>query len=195
MTRCNGQWSPSVYTTIRCSCFNQGFFLSQLEKKQPCFNLSKARFTKYFTSRVMRNPAVCIYAKTKAQISGNRASVLSLCFHFIDSTLSLPPKASSHFLWLYSTVCIGSCREPQRQVFARRGSLLRTLRSFSDMKVRCTPAECLKMMHFEIPLKVYQRYGESHSFRQCVNIHQFFSDFKRRFLRKFTKKYMYYALN
>ena len=44
--------------------------------------------------------------------------VQSLCF--------LNPKfqASSHLLWLYSLVCVGQGRKPQRQVFSRRDSYI-----------------------------------------------------------------------
>ena len=139
----------------------------------------------------MRKPAqfgICKKQKqqqkktTKAQISGNPASDQCLCFSYIDSTipstsliLNSKPLAS-HLLWPYSPGRLVSdlVRNPEDR-FSRDAAHYYVLFGASpDMKVRCTPAECLKMMHFEIPLKVYQRNCESHSFRQCFNINPFF---------------------
>ena len=43
-----------------------------------------------------------------------------LCFRFINSTIPLLPnpkfKDSSHFLWLYSPVCVGPGQKPRRPV-------------------------------------------------------------------------------
>ena len=43
----------------------------------------------------------------------------------VQSLYYLYPKfqASSHLLWLYSTVCVGPGQKPQRPVFSQRGSI------------------------------------------------------------------------
>ena len=61
-------------------------------------------------SRVVRKPAFCIYAKTKAQISFAVIAKLISAFVFalriVQFLYYLNPKfqASSHFVWLYSPV-------------------------------------------------------------------------------------------
>ena len=81
-------------------------------------------------SRVMRKPAFSIYAKTKPQISFTVTAKLISAFVFatkiVLSLFFLNPKfqASSHLLWLYSPVCVGSGQNPRRPVFSERGSLM-----------------------------------------------------------------------
>ena len=68
------------------------------------------------------------YAKIKTQISCTVTAQLISAFFFAvriaRSLYYLNPKfqASSHLLWLYRPVCVGTGRKPQRQVFSQRGS-------------------------------------------------------------------------
>ena len=68
------------------------------------------------------------YAKTKPQISCAVTAQLISAFVFatqiVQSLFILNSKfqASSHLLWLYSPVCVGSGRKPRRPVFSQRGS-------------------------------------------------------------------------
>ena len=93
-------------------------------------------WTRYFLemvdcclSLVMRKP-VFAYAKTKTQISFAVTAKLISAFVFatriVQSLFFLDPKfqASSHFLWLYSLVCVRPGRKPRRAVFSQRGSFV-----------------------------------------------------------------------
>ena len=76
----------------------------------------------------MRNPACCICKDEGAdQLHGSRAADQHLCFRYMSNTISLllnPKfKASSHFLWLYSLICVRPDQKPRRQVFSRRSSV------------------------------------------------------------------------
>ena len=68
----------------------------------------------HVVSLVMRKPAFCIYAKRKTQISCAVTAQLISAFVFttwmVQSVFYLDSKfqASSHFLWLYSPVCVGN---------------------------------------------------------------------------------------
>ena len=68
------------------------------------------------------------FAKTKTQISFAVTAKLISAFVFAirigESLFYRNPKfqASSHILWLYSTVCVGPGRKPRRPVFSQRGS-------------------------------------------------------------------------
>ena len=84
-------------------------------------------------SRIMRKPAFCICenkgsAKTKVQISFEVTAQLISVFVFatliVQSLyfLNLKFQVSNHLLWLYSPVCVGPGRIPQRQVYSRIGS-------------------------------------------------------------------------
>ena len=60
----------------------------------------------------MRIPTFCICENKDAdQLRGNREADQRLCFRYIDSTI---PQVSSHLLWLYSPVCVGPGRIPER---------------------------------------------------------------------------------
>ena len=86
-------------------------------------------------SLVMRKLDLCIYAKTKAQISCAVTAQLISAFVFatqiLQSLYFLNPKfqASSHLVWLHSLVCVGPGRKPRRPVFSRRGSYKHALYS------------------------------------------------------------------
>ena len=75
----------------------------------------------------MRKPDFA-YAKTKAQISFAVTAKLISAFVFatriVQFLFYLNPKfqASSSFLSLYRSVCVGPGRKPRRPVFSRRGS-------------------------------------------------------------------------
>ena len=77
---------------------------------------------------VVRKPDFCIYAKTKTQISFAVTAQLVSAFVFatwiVQSLYFLNPKfqASSHLLWLYSLVRVGSGRKSRIPVFSQRGS-------------------------------------------------------------------------
>ena len=74
-------------------------------------------------SRVMRKSAFCICQNKDAdQLRGNRKADQRLCFRYIDSTIPLFSKSSSHLLLPYSLVCVGPGRKPRRPVFSQRGS-------------------------------------------------------------------------
>ena len=83
-------------------------------------------------SLAMRKPDFCICENKDAdQLRGNRKADQRLCFRYMVATIRmvqslyyLNPKfqASSHFLWLYSLVCVGPGRKPRRPVFSQRGS-------------------------------------------------------------------------
>ena len=77
-------------------------------------------------SRVVRKPAFSICVNKDAdQLRGNRkADQLVFARQIVQSLFYLNPKfqASSHLLGLYSPVCVGPGRKPQRPVFSRRGS-------------------------------------------------------------------------
>ena len=66
--------------------------------------------------------------KQNTQISFAVTAKLISAFVFatriVQSLYLLNPKlhASRHFLWLYSPVCVGSCRKPRRPVFSQRDS-------------------------------------------------------------------------
>ena len=67
----------------------------------------------------MRKPTFCICENKDAdQLRGNREADQRLCFRYIgsQSLFSLNPKfqASSHFLELYSLVCVGPGQKPVR---------------------------------------------------------------------------------
>ena len=71
----------------------------------------------------MRKPCFLHMQKQSAdQLCGNRAADQHLCFPNIDSTIhpNVNPKfqASTHLLWMYSQVYVGSGWKPQRQVFS-----------------------------------------------------------------------------
>ena len=77
----------------------------------------------------MRKPAFCICENKDAdQLRGNREADQRLCFRYqiVQSLYFLNPKfqATSHFLWLYSPVCVGPGRKPRRPVFSQRGTFL-----------------------------------------------------------------------
>ena len=77
----------------------------------------------------MRKPAFSMCENKDAdQLRGNREAKLISTFVFatriVQSLYFLNTKfqASSHLLWLYSPVCVGPGRKPQRLVFSQRGS-------------------------------------------------------------------------
>ena len=76
---------------------------------------------------VMGKPAFCICENKDAdQLRGNHEADQSLCFHYMDSTISLLPK-SKIFSFQPSSVAVqpGLCRtwsETRRHVFSRQGS-------------------------------------------------------------------------
>ena len=70
-------------------------------------------------SRVMRKPTFCICENKDAdQFRGNCEADQRLCFRYIDRTIPLLSKskfqASNHLLKLYSLVCVGPGRKPER---------------------------------------------------------------------------------
>ena len=71
----------------------------------------------------MRKPAFCICKNKDAdQLRGDREADQRLCFRYIDYFLNTKFQASSNIMWLYSPVCVGPSRKPQRPVFLERGS-------------------------------------------------------------------------
>ena len=73
----------------------------------------------------MRKPGFCICENKDAdQLRGYSAFVFTT--RIVQSIYYLNPKfqASSHLLWLFSLVCVGPGRKPQRPVFSERGSFM-----------------------------------------------------------------------
>ena len=77
----------------------------------------------YKMSRVVRKPDFCICENKAAdQLRGNRDADQRLCFRYIASTVQFlyflytKFQASSHLLWLYSSVCVGTGWKPRRPV-------------------------------------------------------------------------------
>ena len=76
--------------------------------------------------------------KTKTQISFAVTAKLISAFVFATRIvqslyfLNLKFQASSHFLWLYSPVCVGPGRKHRRPVFSQRGPLI-NCHSFSTV--------------------------------------------------------------
>ena len=78
----------------------------------------------YYLSRDVGKPDFCKCENKDAdQLRGNREADQRLCFHFTDSSISVPPKFknfklpynySSSILWLYSPVCVGPGRKSRR---------------------------------------------------------------------------------
>ena len=73
----------------------------------------------YYMSLFMRKPDFCICENKNAdQLRGNRKADQRLCFptRTVQSLYLLNPKfqASSYLLWLYSPVCVGTGRKPER---------------------------------------------------------------------------------
>ena len=67
----------------------------------------------------MRKPTFCICGNKDAdQLRGNREAEQHLCFRYIGSMFPLLSKsecqASSHLLYLFSLVCVGPGRKPER---------------------------------------------------------------------------------
>ena len=82
----------------------------------------------------MRKPDFCICENKDADqlrgyLRGNREADQRLFFakRIVKSLYLLNSKfqASSHFLWLYSLVCVGPGQKPRRPVFSERGSFYR----------------------------------------------------------------------
>ena len=79
-------------------------------------------------SRIVRKLAFCICENKDAdQLRSNREADQHLCFRYselVQSLYFLNPKfeASSHLLWLYSPVCVGSGQKHRRLVFSQQGS-------------------------------------------------------------------------
>ena len=74
----------------------------------------------------MRKPAFCICEnKDTDQLRAKLISAFVFATRITQSLYFLNPKfqASSHFLRLYSPVCVGPGRKPQRPVFSQRGSI------------------------------------------------------------------------
>ena len=76
----------------------------------------------------MRKPDFCIYAKTKVQISFAVTVKLISAFVFTTRIVQflyfVNPEfpASSHLLFLYSSVCVRPVRKPRRLAFSHPGS-------------------------------------------------------------------------
>ena len=93
------------------------------------------------------------YAKTKTQISFAVTAKLISAFVFatriVQSLFFLNAKfqASSHYLWLYSLVCVGPGRKPRRPVFSR-GSWYFTNRIFICISVWFTRKKKNKAIEF-----------------------------------------------
>ena len=92
----------------------------------------------------MRKPALCI-CKTKAQISSAITAQLISVFVFttkiVQSLYFLNPKfqASSHFLLLFSPVCVGPSRKPEDRFSHDPAHISSTLR---QLKIIQQEASC-----------------------------------------------------
>ena len=76
----------------------------------------------------MRKSAFSICENKEAdQLRGNREADQRLCFHYTVQSLyflNMKFQASSHLVWLYCLVCVGSGQKPRRPVFSQRGSIV-----------------------------------------------------------------------
>ena len=71
-------------------------------------------------SRVTGTPAFCECKNKGAdQLRSNCTANQHLCIRYMDSTNPLLAKSeiSSHLLWLYSPLCVGPGRKPQKTAF------------------------------------------------------------------------------
>ena len=87
-------------------------------------------------SHCMRRPKLCIYAKTKMQLSfavtdqirGNREADQRLCFPYTDSTIPLLSKSELlSFLALFcrcTSRCVGPGRRARLLVLSHKGSYI-----------------------------------------------------------------------
>ena len=113
-------------------------------------------------SRLVRKPFfflhIFAYAKTKTQISFAVTAKLISAFVFatriVQSLYFLNPKfhASSHLLWLYSPVCVGPGRKPQRLFFSERGSFFKLkpichVSCINTWLISCVDQERLRLVH------------------------------------------------
>ena len=95
----------------------------------------------------MRKQTFCICENKDAdQLRGNREAGQRLCFRYIDNLhspyfLNAKFQASSHFLLLYSLVCVGPGRKPERWFFhdaARMQFIFQTLLDINNISRRCS---------------------------------------------------------
>ena len=107
---------------------NKGRILGLILKSEPERALANlTELQKANEPRCEKN-GLFAYAKTKTQISFAVTAKLISTFVFatgiVQSLYFLNPnfQVSSHFLWLYSPVCVGPGPKPQRLVFSERGS-------------------------------------------------------------------------
>ena len=75
-------------------------------------------------SLVMRKPAFCICENKEADqlaVTAKLISAFVFATWIVQSIYFLNTKfqASSHLLWLYSPVCVGPGRKPERPVFSQ----------------------------------------------------------------------------
>ena len=91
-------------------------------------NLKNEGYVFFLMSRVMRKTRFLHMRKAKTQISFAVTAKLISAFVFatpiVQSLYFLNPKfqASSHLLWLYMLVCVGTGGKPRRPVFSQGGS-------------------------------------------------------------------------
>ena len=94
----------------------------------------------------MRKPVFSICQNKDAdQLGGNREADQCLCLRYIvQSLFFLNPKfqATSHLLWLYSSVCVGPGLKPGRLVFSQGGSYYKNFKSVAIFS-GCTACSCL----------------------------------------------------
>ena len=91
--------------------------LLPIKIKQNYFHTDRPSTFKRHLSRLVGKPTICIGENKGAdQLRGNREVDRRLCFRYSDSIipLQLNPKfqASSSFLCLYRSVCVGPVRKP-----------------------------------------------------------------------------------
>ena len=76
-------------------------------------------------------------------VTAQLISVFVFDTRIVQSIYFLNPKfrASSHFQWLYSPLCVWPGQKPRRPVFSQRGSYIRTMQHlllpFNDLSVMC----------------------------------------------------------
>ena len=86
---------------------------------------------------VVRKPDFCIIMHKKKDADQITAFVFTI--RIVQSLYFLNPKlqASSHLLWLYSPVCVGTGRKPRRPVFSQRLSYKRIRQLVSTIQLFC----------------------------------------------------------
>ena len=80
----------------------------------------------------LESRGIVLYYVAKTKVIAQLISAFGFATQKIQSLFFQNPKLKfqvpSHLMWLYSPVCVGPAREPRRQVFSQRSSVVFCLR-------------------------------------------------------------------